>query len=76
MEQIIEEEKILWPQNETVVTYNSVEEIEAAIRAGTAPRNLRFGNPDDEKDVAFWRRNWSFGLASPSAMANRAINGT
>ena len=41
IEQIIKEKRVLWPSEEKTVTYNSVTELEAAIRTGTAPRNLQ-----------------------------------
>lgn len=50
MEQLISEEKILWPKDDRTVFYSSLEELLAAIDAGTAPRNLRRELPDLE----FW----------------------
>ncbi len=59
MEQIIREDKILWPSDARSVCYDNLKELKAAIRNGTAPRNLRLGeNPEDtefwEKELAFW----------------------
>ncbi|UHQ19189.1 site-specific DNA-methyltransferase [Lysobacter sp. KIS68-7] len=41
IETIIQEERILWPANEDVVVYESKEALMAAIKAGTAPKELR-----------------------------------
>lgn len=48
MEQLIEAKKILWPKDPATVSYGSMEELFAAIDAGTAPRNLRRDIPDLE----------------------------
>jgi adenine-specific DNA-methyltransferase len=50
MEQIIREEKILWPGDTRTACYTTLAELHAAIDAGTAPRNLRHDVPDLE----FW----------------------
>ncbi|MCR6654337.1 MAG: site-specific DNA-methyltransferase [Opitutus sp.] len=50
MEQLIREGKVLWPGDTRTVRYNTLEELLAAIDAGTAPRNLRRDIPDLE----FW----------------------
>lgn len=58
MEQIIREHKVLWPENDRTVCYHSKSEIIEAIIQGTAPRNLRLGNTDEEK--TFWDRELDF----------------
>lgn len=50
MEQVIHEEKVLWPKDDRVVTYSSMEEMLADIDSGTAPRHIRRSLPDLE----FW----------------------
>lgn len=50
MEQLIREQKILWPGDSRTVRYDTLEQLRAAIDAGTAPRNLRHDIPDLE----FW----------------------
>jgi Adenine specific DNA methylase Mod len=50
IEQLIRENKILWPGDTRTVRYHTLEELLAAIDAGTAPRNLRRDIPDLE----FW----------------------
>lgn len=40
METLIEEKRILWPENEAPVTYKTEAELWKAIQAHTAPRNL------------------------------------
>ncbi|MCA1568455.1 MAG: site-specific DNA-methyltransferase [Acidobacteria bacterium] len=67
MEQLIREEKVIWPQNDTTVQYNSIQELRAAIDAGTAPHNLRHDTPDLEfwvdKLIGYgkprYKRHWS-----------------
>ena len=63
MEQIIREKKVLWPQDDTPVCYQSEEEIKAAIRAGAAPRALRMGETPEE--AAFWDRELAGWLGKP-----------
>lgn len=58
MEQIIREEKVLWPQEERSVCYETKQEMIAAIEEGSAPRNLRLGNTPDEKN--FWDMELDF----------------
>lgn len=41
IETIIEEKRILWPANERTVTYQSVKEIQDAIKDGTAPKQFK-----------------------------------
>jgi adenine-specific DNA-methyltransferase len=41
IETIIEDQRILWPANEDVACYASVQELEKAIKAGTAPKQLK-----------------------------------
>ncbi|BCB25293.1 site-specific DNA-methyltransferase [Sulfurimicrobium lacus] len=41
IEQMIEEKRVLWPNDDQFVIYQSVAEIEAAIRDGSAPKNLQ-----------------------------------
>lgn len=41
IETIIEEKRVLWPANELTVTYLSVKEIHASIKAGSAPKQLK-----------------------------------
>jgi len=50
MEQIIREEKVLWPKDDRTITYATMRELLAAIEDGTAPRNLRKELPD----IDFW----------------------
>lgn len=50
MEQVIKEEKVLWPRNDKIVVYQSMKDLLAAIAAGTAPRHIRAGLPD----LDFW----------------------
>lgn len=48
MEQLIEERKILFPENDKTVTYSTYEEMIEGIRAGTAPSVLQEGLPELE----------------------------
>ena len=41
IEKIIDEKRILWPGNEDVVCYQSVQAIEKAIQGGSAPKQLK-----------------------------------
>ncbi|WP_232700235.1 site-specific DNA-methyltransferase [Brevibacillus daliensis] len=41
MEDLIEENRISWPENESIVSYNTLDELLDAIKLGTAPHNLR-----------------------------------
>ncbi len=41
MEQIIAEKRVLWPNDEETVVYNTVAELKRAIDEGNAPKNLR-----------------------------------
>lgn len=50
MEEVIAQEKVLWPKDDRVVIYSSIEDLDAAIEAGAAPRHIRKGLPDLE----FW----------------------
>jgi adenine-specific DNA-methyltransferase len=50
MEQLIRENKVIWPGDTRTVRYDTLAELHAAIDAGTAPRNLRHDVPDLE----FW----------------------
>lgn len=50
MEQVIAAGKVLWPDNDATVSYQTMDELMEAIDEGTAPRNLRRGLPDLE----FW----------------------
>jgi adenine-specific DNA-methyltransferase len=50
MEQLIRDGKILWPGDARTVRYATLQELLAAIDAGTAPRNLR----RDVPDLEFW----------------------
>jgi adenine-specific DNA-methyltransferase len=60
MEQVIKEDKVLWPQDDGTVLYRSLAELTAAIDAGTAPRHLRQGLPD----LDFWVKK-PIGLGMP-----------
>lgn len=60
MESLIRAGKVLWPPNDEPVIYNSLEELEAAIADGTAPRNLRAGKAGDAAELAFWRAQNEF----------------
>lgn len=46
MQQLIDAKKILWPLEPDPVTYNTRAELDTAIAAGTAPKNLRADLPD------------------------------
>jgi len=46
MEEVIKQKKVLWPQNDKVVTYRSLDELLAAIESGEAPRHLRRDLPN------------------------------
>lgn len=48
MEQIIREERVLWPKNDTPIVYSSEAEIVSAILDETAPKNLRMYATLDE----------------------------
>ena len=50
MEQVIREDKVLWPIDDKVAIFTSMDELLTAIDAGTAPRHIRRGIPDLE----FW----------------------
>ncbi len=50
MEEVIEQEKVLWPKDDRVTSYATMEELVAAIEAGLAPRHIRRGLPD----LDFW----------------------
>jgi adenine-specific DNA-methyltransferase len=50
MEQVIAERKVLWPKDDKVIEYSSLETLFTAIDSGTAPRHIRRGLPDLE----FW----------------------
>lgn len=50
MEQVIREDKVLWPIDDKVAIFKSLDELLTAIDAGTAPRHIRRGIPDME----FW----------------------
>lgn len=41
IEQMIEEKRVLWPNDDSFIVYQSVAEIESAIRDGSAPKNLQ-----------------------------------
>lgn len=41
IEQLVEEERVLWPANDNTIRYESEESLVNAIKDGTAPRNLR-----------------------------------
>lgn len=41
MEQLIAEKRLLWPQTDRTVVYETVEAIQVAIEDGSAPRNLQ-----------------------------------
>ncbi|MGA0602962.1 site-specific DNA-methyltransferase [Caulobacter sp. KR2-114] len=41
MEQLIAEKRLLWPKDDQVVVYDTVEQLRAAIEDGSAPRNLQ-----------------------------------
>jgi adenine-specific DNA-methyltransferase len=59
MEQVIKEDKVLWPKDDRTVVYRSFGELTAAIEAGIAPRHLRPGLPD----LDFWiGRQIGFGM--------------
>lgn len=44
METIIAEKRVLWPVDDTTVTYRSIEEIKQAIADGSAPKQLKIYN--------------------------------
>ena len=48
--QVIKEEKVLWPRDDKVMVYQSMQDLLTAIDAGTAPRHIRRGLPD----LDFW----------------------
>ncbi len=50
MEQVIKEEKVLWPKDDKIIIYNTMSELLAAIDAGQANRHIRKGLPD----LDFW----------------------
>ncbi len=50
MEQLIRENKVIWPGDTRTARYDSLADLHAAIDAGTAPRNLRHDVPD----LDFW----------------------
>ena len=50
MAQLIDENKILWPQEPEPVCYSARAELDEAIAAGSAPKNLR----SDLPDLDFW----------------------
>ena len=50
MEQFIREEKILFPTDDTIVCYETIEDLMEAISNGSAPSNLRETLPD----LDFW----------------------
>ena len=50
MEQIIKEGKVLWPNDDRVVSYPSMADLLQAIDGGTAPRHIRQGLPE----LDFW----------------------
>jgi adenine-specific DNA-methyltransferase len=52
MEVLIAEERVLWPKNEKTVTYGSVQEIKSAIKAGTAPKQLKIYTQINELEKA------------------------
>lgn len=58
MEQIIREEKVLWPQEERIARYETKAELIQAIEEGIAPRNLRLGNTPEERE--FWDKELDF----------------
>lgn len=41
IETIIEQRRILWPRNDKVACYSTIQELEQAIKAGTAPKQLK-----------------------------------
>lgn len=51
MEQVIKEKKVLWPEDDRIVTYTTLPELLEAIDEGTAPRHLRRGLPGLEEWV-------------------------
>ncbi|MCX6896025.1 MAG: site-specific DNA-methyltransferase [Verrucomicrobia bacterium] len=50
MEQLIRDEKILWPEEPEPAFYQSLQELKQAINEGAAPKNLRLELPD----LSFW----------------------
>ena len=50
MEQLIRENKVIWPGDARTACYETLASLHAAIDAGTAPRNLR----RDVPDLEFW----------------------
>jgi len=50
MEDVIREKKVLWPKEDKVVNFESLDSLYSAIDSGTAPRHLRRGLPD----LDFW----------------------
>jgi adenine-specific DNA-methyltransferase len=50
MEQLIRENKVIWPGDTRTARYETLAALHAAIDAGTAPRNLR----RDVPDLEFW----------------------
>ena len=51
IEQIIEEKRVLWPSEEKVATYDTLEDLVSAIHAGVAPKNLQiYLSLEDLKD--------------------------
>ncbi|HKK17696.1 MAG TPA: site-specific DNA-methyltransferase, partial [Opitutales bacterium] len=58
MEQIIREGKVLWPQEDQTVCYETKAQLVEAVQDGTAPRNLRLGTTPEEQ--AFWDAELDF----------------
>ena len=50
MEQLIRDDKILWPEEPDPAFYKSLKELKQAVGEGTAPKNLRLELPD----LDFW----------------------
>ena len=51
IEDQIAEGKVLWPANEKTVTYQSLKEIQAAIKSGKAPKQLKIYTQIDELEL-------------------------
>lgn len=60
MEQLIEENRVIFPPNEKTIIYETLEDLQSAIEDGSAPHNLKSDTPDLE----FWV-NKTIGYGKP-----------
>ena len=69
MEQFIAEDKVIFPENDRVVTFASVVQLRKAIEEGTAPPNIRANLYDDETKNEEFLWSWvgkPIGFGSPN----------